>query len=155
MKQRAYVDTSVVGGYFEREFLESTYTFFEEARKNERILIISDLLEKELENAPEQVKKLLTTIPEESIEKAYMSQEAETLARKYIEAKVVGNTSLDDCRHIAIATLCKADVLVSWNFKHIVNIMRIKGYNGINSLNGYGTIEIRTPKEVLSYANNN
>ena len=155
MKQRSYIDTSVVGGYFETEFLESTRLFFDEARRNERILIVSDILKKELESAPQPVKDFLTTIPEESQEQVCMSPEAETLARKYIEAKVVGNASLDDCRHIAIATLCKADVLVSWNFKHIVNIMRIKGYNGINSLLGYGTIEIRTPKEVLLYVGNN
>ncbi len=155
MKQRAYIDTSVVGGYFETEFLESTRLFFDEARRNERILLVSDILKKELESAPQPVKDLLTTIPEESQEQVYMSPDAEILARKYIEAKVVGNASLDDCRHIAIATLCKADVLVSWNFKHIVNIMRIKGYNGINSLLGYGIIEIRTPKEVLLYASSN
>jgi hypothetical protein len=82
-----------------------------------------------------------------------LSPEATELADKYIEAKVVGKTSRADCQHIAIATLCNADVLVSWNFKHIVNLDRIRGYNGINYQNGHKMIEIRTPKEVIKYEN--
>jgi hypothetical protein len=64
---------------------------------------------------------------------------------------VVGKTSLDDCRHIALATINKVDVLASWNFKHIVNLNRIKGYNAVNLKNGYITLEIRNPKELIDY----
>jgi hypothetical protein len=70
------------------------------------------------------------------------------LAKRYIAEGVVGESSLDDCRHIALATLANADVLVSWNFKHIVNVDRIRGYNGINMKMGYSQIDIRTPYEV-------
>ena len=73
------------------------------------------------------------------------------LADKYITENVVGKTSLDDCRHIALATINRVDVLASWNFKHIVNLARIKGYNGINLKNGYHTLEIRNPKELIDY----
>ncbi|GHT47686.1 hypothetical protein AGMMS49965_25840 [Bacteroidia bacterium] len=66
---------------------------------------------------------------------------------------MVGQTSLDDCLHIAIATLNKVDVLVSWNFKHIVNLDRIRGYNSINMKMGYGTIEIRNPQNLVKYGN--
>lgn len=55
-----------------------------------------------------------------------------------------------DAQHIAIATVGRVDVLVSWNFKHIVNLGRILGYNSVNLREGYPTIEIRTPREVLS-----
>jgi hypothetical protein len=82
-----------------------------------------------------------------------LTPEVIELADKYIEAKVVGKTSRADCQHIAIATLCNADVLVSWNFKHIVNLDRIRGYNGINYQNGYKMIEIRTPQELTKYGN--
>ena len=82
-----------------------------------------------------------------------LSKDASELADKYIEAKVVGKTSKADCQHIAIATVCHADVLVSWNFKHIVNLDRIRGYNGINFQNGHQMIEIRTPKEIFNYGN--
>lgn len=75
------------------------------------------------------------------------------MAAEYVNEKVVGQTSLDDCIHIATATINCVDVLVSWNFKHIVNIQRIKGYNTINSRNGYQTLEIRSPKDLINYEN--
>ena len=50
--------------------------------------------------------------------------------------------------HIALATLARVDALVSWNFKHIVNLHRIRGFNGVNLMRGYGTLEIRSPREV-------
>ena len=153
MKQRIYLDTSVVGGYFDDEFSADTISFFDRVRNGEIIVILSDILEAELLRAPEFVKDLLTTIPKEQIENIQLSPEAAELADKYIEAKVVGKTSRADCQHIAIATLCKADVLVSWNFKHIVNLDRIRGYNGINYQLGYNMIEIRTPKEITRYGN--
>ena len=65
--------------------------------------------------------------------------------------KVVGETSKDDCLHIAIATINKIDLLVSWNFKHIVNFKRIRGYNAINLKNGYPSLEIRSPKDLIDY----
>jgi hypothetical protein len=74
-------------------------------------------------------------------------------ADAYIEEKVVGKTSLEDCRHIAMATIHKVDVLASWNFKHIVNLDRIKGYNAVNSLLGYSVLEIRSPKDLMNYGN--
>ena len=152
MKQRIYIDTSVVGGYFDDEFSADTIPFFNRVKKGEVIIVISDLLEAELLRAPGFVKDLLTSIPKEYIEKVKLSPDAAILADKYIEAKVVGKTSRADCQHIAIATLIKADVLVSWNFKHIVNLDRIRGYNGINFQLGYNMIEIRTPKEIIKYA---
>jgi predicted nucleic acid-binding protein len=151
MKQRIYIDTSVVGGYFDDEFSVDTIPFFDSIRNQEIILIVSDLLEAELLRAPEFVKELMSGIDNYPIEKVKISLEAIELADKYINAKVVGKTSRADCQHIAIATICNADVLVSWNFKHIVNLDRIRGYNGINLQNGYKMIEIRTPKEIIKY----
>jgi predicted nucleic acid-binding protein len=155
MKQRVYIDTSVVGGYFDEEFSNNTVPFFESVVQGEKKIIVSDLLQAELLRAPEFVRGLLESIPTENIEFVRLNDEATQLADKYIDAKVVGKTSRADCQHIAIATLCKADVLVSWNFKHIVNLERIRGYNGINYQLGYSMIEIRTPKEIMSYENEN
>ena len=70
--------------------------------------------------------------------------------RIYIDTSV-GRTSLDDCRHIALATINKVDVLASWNFKHIVNLTRIRGYNAVNLKNGYFSLEIRNPKDLIDY----
>lgn len=82
-----------------------------------------------------------------------MTEEAVKLADTYVLGKVVGKTSLEDCRHIALATINKVDVLASWNFKHIVNLDRIKGYNSVNLRLGYQMIEIRNPKDLIKYEN--
>ena len=155
MKQRIYIDTSVVGGYFDEEFSLDTIPFFNRVINGELVILVSDLLRAELLGAPDFVKNLLNEMPHNNIENITLTQEAKELADKYIEAKVVGKTSKADCQHIAMATLSKADVLVSWNFKHIVNLDRIRGYNGINYQNGYNMIEIRTPKEIFNYGKEN
>lgn len=151
MIKRVYIDTSVVGGQFDTEFSADTVPFFEAVSKGQFIIVVSDLLEAELLRAPQQVQDFLTTIPTEQIERIRLNQAAADLADQYILAKVVGQTSRADCQHIAIATLAKADVLISWNFKHIVNLDKIRGYNGINYQLGHSMIEIRTPKEIISY----
>jgi len=153
MKKKVYIVTSVVGGYFDKEFEKDTIPFFDSIRKGEIIIIVSDLLEAELLGAPRFINELLRSMPSEFVEKTKLSSEATILAEKNIESKVVGKTSKADCQHIAMATICRVDILVSWNFKHIVNLDRIRGYNGINFQNGYPMIEIRTPKEILSYGN--
>ena len=80
-----------------------------------------------------------------------LTQESFDLANQYIMEKVVGKTSNDNCVHIALATINRADVLISWNFKHIVNLERIHGYNSVNLKLGYPTLEIRSPKEMIDY----
>ena len=72
------------------------------------------------------------------------------LANRYIKENVVGKTSFDDCVHIALATIHRADILISWNFKHIVNFYRIRG-NSVNLKSGYQTLEIRSPKDIIGY----
>jgi hypothetical protein len=82
-----------------------------------------------------------------------VTPEALKLAQTYVEEKVVGETSLNDCLHIATATLSKVDMLISWNFKHIVNVYRIRGYNSVNLRLGYTPLEIHSPKEIVNYEN--
>jgi len=147
-----YIDTSVIGGYFDEEFYIDTRLLFEEILKGEYQLVISDLTEKELVKAPENVKTLLKDINLD-FELIIVTQEAIDLATEYLKEKVVGPTSSDDCIHIATATINKVDLLISWNFKHIVNILRIRGYNSINLKNGYSTLEIRSPKDLINYEN--
>jgi len=147
--KRIYIDTSVIGGIFDDEFKEDTALFFDQLEKKEIVFVISDLLELELLNAPIVVQEVLSKYPENFVERVFLSEEAIQLADFYISEKVVGKSSVEDCRHIAIATINKVDVLVSWNFKHIVNLDRIRGYNSVNLKNGYSIIEIRSPKELL------
>ncbi len=151
MIQKIYIDTSVVGGFFDEEFKEPTQRLFKRLEDNEVKFVISDLLELELIQAPKHVNELLLKYPSNRFERIELTQEILNLADKYITEKVVGRTSIEDCRHIALATVNRVDVLASWNFKHIVNLDRIKGYNSVNLRLGYPTIEIRTPKELVSY----
>lgn len=151
MKQRIYIDTSVVGGFFDEEFKAATQRLFQRLENNEVRFVISDLLELELLDAPKHVNELLLRFPAERFERIELTEEVLILADRYISEKVVGQTSLEDCRHIALATVNRVDVLASWNFKHIVNLERIKGYNSVNLKNGYPTIEIRTPQELVRY----
>jgi predicted nucleic acid-binding protein len=134
---------------FDVEFEEASREFFALAESGEIVLVVSELLQAELLRAPEIVRNQLKKYPKRQIEIVELTEEAANLADRYIAERVVGATSRADCQHIAIATISRVEVLVSWNFKHIVNLRRIRGYNSVNLKNGYPLLEIRTPKEVL------
>jgi predicted nucleic acid-binding protein len=153
IKQRIYIDTSVIGGYYDEEFQEVTRALFERLENNEIVFVVSDLLDLELIEAPEQVRQLLEKYSADKFERVSLTADAIQLADAYITEKVVGKTSLEDCRHIALATINRVDVLASWNFKHIVNLDRIKGYNSVNLRLGFPMIEIRSPKDLIKYGN--
>ena len=146
-KIKIYLDTSVFGGYYDEEFEEFTKPLFDRIADNEFILLFSNLTQDELEPAPQQVRELVTHIKADSTQFLDTTDEVVELANEYILEGVVGETSYSDCLHIALATIHKADYLVSWNFKHIVNVQRIRGYNAINLKNGYSLLEIRSPRE--------
>jgi predicted nucleic acid-binding protein len=129
VKQRIYIDTSVFGGYFDDEFSDHTIPLFDRISNNEFTLLFSAVTQDELEGAPEKVKEFVKSIRVEITEFIETTDEAIDLAAEYIAEGVVGQTSYTDCLHIALATVYKADFLVSWNFKHIVNVQRIRGYN--------------------------
>jgi predicted nucleic acid-binding protein len=153
MEQRFYFDTSVFGGLFDVEFEEETALLFEKVTLGQIKCVYSNLTESELTYAPEKVRNYFDSIKDEYKEKVFVTPESLHLAQTYVEEKVVGETSLDDCIHIATATLSRVNMLVSWNFKHIVNIYRIRGYNSINLRLGYPTLEIHSPKEIVNYGN--
>ena len=153
MKQRIYIDTSVVGGYYDEEFKEDTVKLFERFENDEITFVVSDLLDLELLDAPQRVRELLLKYSPDKFERIELTEEAIKLADTYIKEKVVGQTSITDCRHIALATINKVDVLSSWNFRHIVNLDKIKGYNSVNLRLGYMVVEIRSPKDLINYGN--
>jgi predicted nucleic acid-binding protein len=152
-KQRLYLDTSVFGGYYDDEFEEFTKPLFERINNGEFTIIFSTMLETELEFAPEKVRKIVRSIESEDTEFVEETDIAVELATEYITENVVGRTSYPDCLHIALATINQADILISWNFKHIVNVERIRGYNSINIKNGYKQLDIRSPRELMNYGN--
>jgi predicted nucleic acid-binding protein len=155
MTKKYYIDTSVFGGYFDSEFEEMTKKLFDQISKQGVKIMYSELTKNELINAPEKVKDFVKSIPNNALEYIEITDEALDLAEMYINENVVGKTSSEDCIHIALATIFRADVSVSWNFKHIVNLNRIRGYNSVNLKTGYPTIEIRSPLELIDYEDNN
>lgn len=149
-KPRLYIDTSVFGGVFDIEFEHETNLLFEMVKNGEIICVYSDLCELEMENAPLKVRDHFLNIEKSTTEFVEITEEINQLAELYVAEKVVGETSIDDCRHIACATINKVDFLVSWNFKHIVNVFRIRGYNSVNLKNGHIQLDIRSPKEIIT-----
>ena len=128
MRLRIYIDTSVIGGCLDKEFQNASMELIDKFKRGEMIVVISELTTLELKDAP---------------------QEAVNLAGKYITEGVIGGGKLVDAEHIAIATINR--VLVSWNFRHIVNLQKIRGYNSVNLKYGYSLLEIRSPLEVITY----
>lgn len=151
MKQRLYIDTSVFGGYYDIEFEDFTIPLFDRIKIGEFTLLFSSVTQDELENAPLNVKELVQHLKIEQTEFLEITDETVELANEYISEKVVGKTSYADCLHIALATINRADYLISWNFKHVVNIEKIRGYNSINIKNGYKQLEIRSPRDFTKY----
>ena len=149
MIQRIYLDTSVIGGYLDIEFKEWSDKLFEEFRNGKKIVVISDITLDELSFSRPEIRNHLDTIPGNHKEYVLNDEQVEELAGKYIRGKAVIQKSYEDALHIAIATINKVDVLVRWNFKHIVNLDRIRKYNAVNLMNGYAMLEIRNPREIL------
>ncbi|HEY3874801.1 MAG TPA: PIN domain-containing protein [Candidatus Kapabacteria bacterium] len=121
MRKRIYIDTSVIGGYFDAEFEADTKLFFERIYAKEFDVYISEISTAELLPAPQAVRDLILTIPPDCFTILDFTSEARELADHYVSEKILGHASLNDAYHIAIASINRIDVLVSWNFKHIVN----------------------------------
>jgi predicted nucleic acid-binding protein len=154
MRQRVYIDTSVIGGCFDDEFQAWSNQLFNEISKGQVIAVISDITYREIEMAPKNVQDKLFTLSQNMIEEIITDSEAEQLASNYIKTGAVSDRFYEDELHIANATIHKVDILVSWNFKHIVNIDKIRKYNAVNLMFGYSSIEIRTPREILKETDN-
>lgn len=148
-RPRIYLDTSVIGGCFDDEFKAYSNQLFEEFISGKKKVVISDIVLLELEEAPENVKVVLNKVPEINSEYVFLNEESITLADTYLKEGVIAEGSLSDARHIAISTIERVDVLVSWNFKHIVNLNRIHLFNSVNLKLGYPILEIRSPLEVI------
>lgn len=149
MIQRFYIDTSVLGGVFDTEFEEHSTILMERVKLGQIKAVISEVTESEIMKARKEIRDFYTSLPKGSIEFVEITEDAVLLADSYIKDKVVGKTSRNDCLHIGVATTNRVDILVSWNFKHIINIYRIRGYNSVNIKLGYPVLEIHSPKDIV------
>lgn len=149
MRKRIYTDTSVLGGCEDSEFRDDSRRLMREFVAGRSILVISDLTLGELENSPPAVRDIPNQVPIEHVETIFVTKDEIDLAEAYITQGAISSKMRTDALHIALATIARVDVLVSWNFQHIVNLNRIHAYNSVNLKLGYPLIEIRTPKEVI------
>jgi hypothetical protein len=148
MTLRVYVDTSVIGGCLDEEFAVDSLRLFESARLGTLSLLVSDVVLRELDDAPPGVQGFLESLPESAVERVPLTEEVLRLRDAYVARGIVGPKWLDDATHVAAATVARADAIVSWNFQHIVRLDKIKAYNDVNRALGYGVLTIISPKEV-------
>jgi predicted nucleic acid-binding protein len=150
MKPRIYIDTSVIGGYFDDEFSYWSKKLIEQIINGDMIVLISDITIDEILDAPENVKSILEKLLAlKNKELLTADEECEELASTYVIEGAVSEKFYEDALHIALATIHSATVLTSWNFKHIVNLNRIRQYNSVNIKKGYSFIEIRSPRDII------
>ncbi|OQX01615.1 MAG: hypothetical protein BWK80_59595 [Desulfobacteraceae bacterium IS3] len=143
---KVYADTSVFGGVFDPEFSDPSKQFF----SGRFSLVTSAVVEAEIEPAPENIRLFFAQYAEKA-DIASPNQAIFELQMEYINSGVVTEKSLDDALHVAIATVSECDLIVSWNFKHIVHFDKIPKYNAVNILKGYRQIGIYSPLEVIQY----
>ena len=149
---RVYADTSVFGGPFDDEFTEASRRLFEAIDEGRFLLVTSGLVEQEIALAPGQVQEFFVEVAAKA-ELVESSSEAISLRDAYVSLGVVSENYLADALHVALATVTGCDLIVSWNFKHIVNYRKIQQYNAVNALRGYAGIAIYSPLEVVDNEN--
>jgi hypothetical protein len=147
----AYVDTSIFGGAEDEDFREATLKLLRRVKRGEYLLLVSEVTMRELADAPPKVRQVLTDLPSDRVTHVSgdVEEEAGHLAEAYIAAGVLGPARHDDASHVAIATVARAGLILSWNFRHIVNYAKIHEFNRINALHGYPPVDIRSPLEVI------
>ncbi len=143
--RRIYLDSTIIGGAFNKRISEQTKPFWDAFRRGEFIAIVSDILEEELQKAPKRARDFYASLPASQIERVVSTAESNDLAAQYVADGVVDKASLNDCKHVALATIARADVIVSWNMKHLSNIDKKRGYNSVNLKLRYPQIEIQPP----------
>jgi predicted nucleic acid-binding protein len=145
---RVYADTSVFGGVNDEEFKVASRRFFNLVRGGKFEIVVSTVVTEELNKAPAATRRLYDDIWEMT-ERVPITAQALNLRDAYLRAGIIGPRWAADALHVAIATVSGCSLVVSWNFKHIVNFRKIPLYNAINRANGYGEIGIYTPQEVI------
>ena len=151
MKQRIYIDTSVIGGCCDLEFKKWSKGLLSDFKVGIFSLVLSSVTDAEIEDGPEEVKKVYQEFKDCEHEFLDLSPEAMELAEVYLGHGILSSNYRDDARHIAMATAAGVDILVSWNFRHVVHFDKIRQFNAVNLERGYKTISIYSPREVTTH----
>jgi predicted nucleic acid-binding protein len=149
-----YAETSVFGGVFDDEFKEPSEAFVDALVAGSFALVTSEVVRQEIAAAPQAVRQLFDAmLPVAQI--VTVTSETLQLQQAYLSAGIVSERFATDALHVALATVSGASMIVSWNFRHIVNFQKIPKYNAVNKLHGYGDIAIYSPLEVVGYEDEN
>ena len=148
---RVYIDTSVIGGCFDPEFAPWSKGLIKDFRIGNFKPVVSEVTSAEIDDAPDLVKNLYTDLLSLAPELLVVTKEALQLADMYQERQILTTKFYDDGLPIALATIAEVNVLVSWNFKHIVHFDKIHMFNSVNLEFGYKQLQIYSPREVTNY----
>jgi predicted nucleic acid-binding protein len=152
IRPRVYADTSVFGGVFDDEFSRASKVFFDEVNKGRFVLVTSELVREEISAAPKKVQDFFDTILSSCVI-ADIDADVLKLQEAYLNQQILSEKYSTDALHVALATAANADMIISWNFKHIVHFQKIPLYNAVNRLKGYNPIDIYSPLEVIEDEN--
>ena len=150
-KTKVYLDTSVIS-YLEQtdapEQMQITHDVWESLGNGKYDIYISNVVVRELSKCSDEEKrsKLLAHLEEINYNIVNVTKEAFALAERIVDFGILKKRSFDDCQHIAAAIMSNCDVIMSWNFKHIVNLETIKGIKILTTLEGYKDIMIYSPE---------
>lgn len=149
IKLRVYLDTSVFSAYDDERLPErraATQEFWK--RRNDLDLSSSEVAREEISQTPDAAlrERLLSLLDETTVHP--VSEDMRELARDYTRAGIFGPRVFNDALHVAAAILTRQDVLLSWNFRHLVNRRSRAQINELSVLQGLPTIEIVTPSEL-------
>ena len=152
-KLKIYLDTSVIS-YLEQEDvpqkMEQTRKVWEILKLGEYQIIISDLVLAEINECKEPKRSILNEyLAEIYYERVNITKKTEEIANEIISQKILNPKSFDDCLHIASAILNDCNIIISWNFKHMVNVDTINGIRKITFARKYNNIEICAPYVLL------
>lgn len=145
---RLYVDTSVFGGPFDPEFAVESRRFFDLVHARLVVVLVSQVVVDEIAGAPGEVQEHFRSLPAASIEPVSVTPEVVALREAYIGDGIVSRKHVDDATHVAAATVARAHAVVSWNFRHLVRLDKMRAYNQTNLRMGFGLISIVSPQEV-------
>ena len=153
-KFHIYIETSVWSFAFAEDvpdYKADTLAFFELCKKRAFEPYISRAVLDEIQHADAPLRERLEELIRD-VKPVLLSTlpEADSLSEAFLREKVVPAGKPEDARHVAIAMVHGLDVLVSWNFRHIVNIRREERFNAVAVLEGYHhRLRIVSPKELI------
>jgi predicted nucleic acid-binding protein len=151
---RVYADTSVYGGVFDQGIDAASRKFFDQVESGFFELVTSSVVADELASAPENVRNQFESFLPKAVLVPVEKKDLD-LQAAYLKAGVVSGKWSADALHVALASTNRCKVIVSWNFRHIVHFDKIPLYNAVNLINGFDSLSINTPAEVISYEDEN